>query len=208
MKAAASEREVQGEVVVLFSLADEIDLRAYFACTPPLAPGDRSSFGAMCARIANSRNRRSLERPSPDAPWTELLECHPTRGGDAFAAEDAFVAYIDARRRFGRIRATLAHLSFGEYAALEAYFGPEPLPDHPLGKLAGLGQFTATAQRKNRARAVRGFHEPAGATIRWLAATPTREARAALDDIRREAAELLRHAKASFALARVVERAP
>jgi hypothetical protein len=205
MKAIAFERDAQGQVIALFSLADEIDLRTYFACNLPMAPGERSTFGPMCARIA-SRNRRSAERPSPDAPWTEILECHPTRSTSAFDAEEAFVTYVDARRRFRSVRAALEGLAFDEFAALEAYFGPEPLPDHPLGKLAGLGPFTPTALRKNRVRAGRGFHEPPGATIRWLAATPTREARAALDEIRREAAALLRRAKSSYARVRVLER--
>jgi hypothetical protein len=198
MTTTASDHRPSGEPVALFSLADEIDLRAYFTCSLPPAPGDCSSFGAMCSRIANSRNRRSTERPSPDAPWTELIGCHPAPGGNAFAAEEAFVTYIDVRRRFRHVRASLAQLARDEHAALEAYFAPEPVPDHPLGRLAGVGPLTPTAQKRNRARAARSIHEPAGATIKWLAASPNREARAALDDIRREAAALLRHAKASY----------
>jgi hypothetical protein len=204
MTPTAAEREAPSEEA-LFSLVDEIDLRAYFACSLPPPPGERSSFGPMCARIANSRNRRSPERPSPDAPWTEVIECRPAHGTGAFEAEEAFVAYIDARRRFRRVRAALAKVAFDERATLEAYFAPEPLPDHPLGRLASVGPLTPTAQRRNRARAARGLHEPAGATIRWLAASTAREARATLDEIRREAAALLRRAKADFARARILE---
>jgi hypothetical protein len=204
MTPAASEQESGGEVVALFSLADEIHLRAYFACDLPPPPGERSNFGPMCARAA-LRNRQSQERPSPEAPWTEILECPGTSATSALEAEEAFVAYIDARRRFRRVRTALAQLAFDEHAALEAYFAPEPLPDHPLGRLASVGPLTPTAQRRNRARAARGLHEPAGATIRWLAASTAREARTALDEIRREAATLLRQAKGSYARARILE---
>ena len=203
MTPAASEQESGGEEA-LFSLADEIHLRAYFACDLPPPPGERSNFGSMCARAA-LRNRRSQERPSPEAPWTEILECPGTSTTSALEAEEAFVAYIDARRRFRRVRAALAQLAFDEHAALEAYFAPEPLPDHPLGRLASVGPLTPTAQRRNRARAARGLHEPAGATIRWLAASTAREARTALDEIRREAAALFAGRRRSYARARILE---
>ncbi|HEY3821807.1 MAG TPA: hypothetical protein VGL81_31795 [Polyangiaceae bacterium] len=160
----------------------------------------------MCARIANSRNRNSRERPSPGASWTELIECHPPHGTGAFEAEEAFISYIDARRRFQRVRTALAQVCFDDHATLEAYFAPEPQPDHPLGRLAGVGPLTPTAQRRNRARAARDVHESPGVTIRSLVAATSREARAALDEIRQEAAALLARAKASYARARILER--
>jgi hypothetical protein len=183
------------------SLADEIELRAYFMSYMPPAPGERSGFGAMCTRIANARNGRSSERPTPGTPWTEVLECRTPHGAVAFDGEDAMVAHLDARGRFRRVCEALSHISAHDQEVLGAYYGNEAC-EHALGQLAAVAALTETAKRRNRARAAREIHEPVEVTVRWLAAATSPEARGALTQIRCDAEALLCGARASYARAR------
>ncbi len=183
------------------SVRDEIELRAYFSSHAPLAPGDRSGFGAMCRRLGNSRNPRSNERPLPGTPWTEILDCRRSYAGSNFDGEDAMVAYLDARRRFRGVCEALSQLSMCDQRVLDAYYGSEP-SDHPLGQLAAVAKLTETAVKRNRARAARGMHEPVEVTVRWLAAATSPEARAALVQAKSEAGALLREARRSYGCAR------
>lgn len=200
--AAATE---PGERLPKLSLSDEIELRAYFGSYVPRAPGERSSFGPMCARLGQARNPGSKERPTPDTPWTEILDCPRSYEGANFDGEDAMVMYLDARRRFRRVCEALSRLSARDQQVLDAYYGSEPF-EHWLGPLAAVAALTDTATKRNRARAARGMHEPVEVTVRWLAAATSPEARAAFKEIRGEAETLLREARTSYAHARGLGR--
>lgn len=202
MNAAAPLPPGDGEHHARLSIRDEIELRAYFSSHVPLAPGDRSGFGAMCRRLGNSRNPRSNERPVPGTPWTEIVECRRTYASANFDGEDAMLAYLDARRRFRRVCEALSQLSSRDQQVLEAHYGSEPNADGVLGPLAAVACLTDTALRRNRARAVREMHEPIEVTVRWLAAATSPEARTAFKQVRAEAEVLLREARRRYAIAR------
>lgn len=201
MNAAAPLTPGDGEHHARLSVRDEIELRAYFSSHAPPAPGEQSGFGAMCRRLGNSRNPRSNERPAPGTPWTEIVECRRAYAGANFDGEDAMLAYLDARRRFRSVCEALSRLSVREQRVLDAYYGSEPC-EHPLGQLATVASLTDTANRRNRARAARGMHEPVEVTVRWLAAATAPEAREALAKVKLEARELLRLARSSYVLVR------
>jgi hypothetical protein len=184
-----------------FSVHYEIELRTYFSLYLPSAPGDQSGFGAMCRRLGNSRSPRSNERPTPGTPWTEIVDCPRTYVGASFDGEEAMLTYLDARRRFRRVCEALSRLSERDQAALNAYYGAEPT-EHPLERLADVACLTQTAWARNRSRAARGVHEPIEATVRWLAAATAPDARAAFEDVNREATAMVATAKANYARAR------
>jgi hypothetical protein len=186
------------------SLSDEADLRAYFSRFRPCAPGDRSNFGAVAARMASKRPPDSSQRPTPGTPWTELVECASARATVNFDGEEAMVAYLDARWRFRRVSRALSRLSQRDQEILDAYYGSEPT-EHPLGQLAAVACLTDTAQHRNRARATRGIHEPIEATVRWLAAATSPDGLAASVAIRAAAAEMLRAARMRYARARCTQ---
>src|SRR5579883_795811 len=75
-------------------LSDEADLRAYFSRLRPSAPGDRSNFSAVAARMASKRPPDSSQRPTPGTPWTELVEGASARATVNFDGEEAMVAYL------------------------------------------------------------------------------------------------------------------
>jgi hypothetical protein len=185
---------------VRLSWVDEADLRAYFGSYRPSAPGERSNLSALTMRLAGGRPAHSTERPTRDTPWTEIVDCAHEHGAVNFDGEDAMIAYLDARRRFRRVSRALARIPTGDQAVLDAYYGTES-PEHVLGPLAGVAILTETALRRNRSRAARGMHEPIEATVRWLAAATAPENRATLDEVRREAAEMLATAKQRYARA-------
>jgi hypothetical protein len=198
--AARSDTAAEYETMAPLPLAYEAELRAYFGCYCPGAPGERSNFGAICARMAAGRPSRSAEQPTPGTPWTEIVECSRQHGAANFDGEDAMVAYLDARRRFRKVCDALSRLSARDQDVLEAHYGGEPQRDHALGQLAAVAWLTDTAQRRNRARAARGIYEPMDVTVRSMIATATTaEGRATLGLVRREAAELLDGARRSYA---------
>lgn len=190
---------------VVLSPSDEALLRAYFGCYRPGAPGERSNFGTMCTRLAAGCPPRSAERPTPGTPWTEILDCGHEHGAVNFDGEDAMVAYLDARGRFRRVCEALSRLSTHDQAVLDAYYGSEPA-EHALERLAGVATLTETARRRNRSRAARGMHEPIDATVRWLAAATSPDGRAALDEMQREAAQMVSTVKQRYASARHMPR--
>jgi hypothetical protein len=183
---------------------DEAELWAYFGRFRPGVPGERSNFGAMCARLSSGVAPRTAERPTAGTPWTEIVECAGAHGAVNFDGEDAMVAYIDARWRLRRVSEALSLLSPRNREVLDAYYGSEPT-EHPLGELAQVARLTETARGRNRARAARGLHQPIEATVRWLAAATAPEGRAEGAQVRREAEEMLTAAKGSYAL-RLVRR--
>jgi hypothetical protein len=127
------------------SLRDEAELRAYFGRYRPGAPGDRSDFGAICARLASGAPGRTAERPTPGTPWTEIVECAGPHGAINFDGEEATVAYIDARWRFRRVSEAVSRLSTRDLEVLNVYYGSEP-SEHPLGALAEVACLTETAR--------------------------------------------------------------
>ena len=190
-----------GERTPRFPVHYEIELRTYFSLYLPCAPGDQSGFGAMCRRLGNSRNPRSNERPTPGTPWTEVVDYHRMYVGASFDGEDAMLTYLDARRRFRRVCEALSRLSERDQAVLNAYCGAEPTK-HPLERLTDVACLTHTAWARNRSRAARDMHEPIEVTVRWLAAATAPDARVALEDVKREATEMVAAAKTNYARAR------
>lgn len=193
------------DCVPKLSLSDEIELRAYFGSFVPHAPGERSSFGPMCARLGQAINPRTNERPTADAPWTEILDCRRSYGGANLGGDDAMVAYLDARRRFGRVCEALSKLSTCDQQVLDAYYGCDQA-EHPLGRLAGVAALTEAAQRRNRARAARGLHEPIEVTVRWLAAATASDARTSVAEVREQAHAMFNAASNCYARARAASR--
>lgn len=183
------------------SLSDEADLRAYFSRFRPSAPGDRSNFSAVAARMASKRPPDSPQRPKPGTPWTELVACAPARATVNFDGEEAMIAYVDARWRFRRVSEALSLTSVLDQEVLDAYYGREPT-EHPLGQLAGVACLTPAAQRRNRARAARGVHESIEVTVRWLSAAMSPDAHGDQAEVRLQAAALLEDARVSYATAR------
>jgi hypothetical protein len=190
----------------VLSFEHEQELRRYFALDLPEPCGSSSTFGAMCDRVANSRNTKTSELPSPGASWTEILDCHlqqmsvrPDR------AEDVFIAYIDMRRSVARVHAALAKLSERDRDVLHARYADDDCE---------LDWLTPTAERENRERAAGGRHESVAETVASVhrdakdvrAAKSVRDvARAKVTAMRRESAEVLRAARARYGHAR---RAP
>jgi hypothetical protein len=167
------------------SLADEIELRAYF-----ISYADRECEERPLKRAADAWD-----------PWTEVLECRSPHGAVALDGENAMVAHLDARRRFRRMCATLSRLSANDREVLDAYSRNKPC-EHALGQLAAVAKLTETATRRNRARAARGIHEPIEVTVRRLAAATTAHLRAAHTAMKSEAATLLRRTRRAYASTR------
>jgi hypothetical protein len=195
----------EAERLPKLSLSDEVELRAYFSSYVPRAPGERSSFGAMCTRLGNARNPRSKQRPTADTPWTEILDCPRSYGSANFDGEDAMVMYLDGRKRFRRVCEALSMLSTCDQRVLDAFYGID-VCEHPLGQFAAVATLTDTANKRHRARAARGLHEPIEVTVRWLAGGTSPDARAAFKLMRDEAEVLLRQARGAYAHARGVGR--
>jgi hypothetical protein len=189
--------------VTELTLGEEAELRAFFMLYLPPAPGSASSFGAMCARVANIRNPATNELPTPlvihcdgtatGAPWTEILDCstlaHATTDG-----EDAMIAHVDALRRMHRV--------------LSARYA-ENVPAGPLGAMTGVAALTSVIAVENRRRAAADRHETVEATVASLIAasdstskTDRARDRAMVNAARREASALLDSARASYAQAR------
>jgi hypothetical protein len=187
-------------VDLALSCNDEAILRAYFHSYRPSAPGAKSNFGAVATRKGSAINPRTIERPTPGTPWTEILDCGHGGGATNFDGEEAMLAYIDGRRWLRRVGAAVESLSTRDQDVLDAYYGSEP-SNHPLGPIAPVIALTEAARARNRGRAARGLHEPIETTVRWLATLPGNDARTATDDMRREANEMLRGARANFARA-------
>jgi hypothetical protein len=198
---AIASLESEGGRANPISLSDEADLRIYFSRFRPSAPGDRSNFGAVAARMMWKRPPDSPQRPTPGTPWTELVECASARAVVNFDGEEAMLAHLDARWRFRRVSEALSRLSVRDQEVLDAYYSGEPT-EHALGQLSTVACLTQTAQRRNRARAARGLHEPTEATVRWLAAATSPEGRAASKEINAEACAMLSAARGHYAHAR------
>lgn len=183
------------------SFSDEADLRAYFGRPLPSAPGERSNFGAVAARMGSKCPPDSPQRPTRGTPWTELVECSAPHAAVNFDGEEVTVAYLDARWRFRRVSEVLSRLPLRNQEVLEAYYASDAA-EHQLGELAAVACLTQAARHRNRSRAARGLHEPIEATVRWLSATTAPEARAAFEDVQRQAAGLLWRARHNYALVR------
>ncbi len=191
----------------VLSFHDEEDLRTYFALELPPPPGTRSTFGPMCERVANSRNPKTKELPSDGVPWTEILDCRLRQATNNMSdAEDAYIAYVDARRRVSRVHSVLSRLSESEEAVLRAFYTRDADAVAPL---------TPTGERTNRECAVRGQHETVDASVERLhreaknmraSKTSRDDARATLGAIRREATEMLQEARVSYARFRGAKR--
>jgi hypothetical protein len=203
--------------VTELTLGEEAELRAFFMLYLPPAPGSASSFGAMCARVANIRNPATNELPTPlvihcdgtatGAPWTEILDCstlaHATTDG-----EDAMIAHVDALRRMHRVRRALGQLTPHEQDVLSARYA-ENVPAGPLGAMTGVAALTSVIAVENRRRAAADRHETVEATVASLIAasdstskTDRARDRAMVNAARREASALLDSARASYAQAR------
>ncbi len=201
--------EVAADITAL-TLGEEAELRAFFMLYVPPAPGSCSSFGAMCTRVANIQNRATTERPTPGAPWTEIVDC----GRAAHAAgdsEDGMIAHVDALRRMQRVRAALGGLAPHEHSVLAAHYSGEHDATGPLGRLSAVAMLTSVAVAENRRRAVRDRHETVEETLASVAAAAKRSggstaerarARAIVDTVRRGAAALLDSARTRYASAR------
>lgn len=202
----------------LFTRRDEADLRLYFALALPPMPGARSNFGAMCERRALKRTRDSSEQPTPfvvnadgttsGAPWTEIVDCQD-RGSSAaaFAVEDAFAAYVDARSCVRRVHRVLATLAATDREVLSCHYSHEASPDDLLGPLTAVASLTAAVVEENRDRAARDKHEPIEATVRdiWMrsvAGAQLDETRRLLARVKEQAEALLLHARDAYACAR------
>lgn len=198
---------IMEERSIVLSPRDEADLRWYFGAAKLSPPGVSSSFGAMCERMGNKMNPQTAERPSPDASWTELIECNPSlASGGTNAAEDTMIAYIDTHRRSGRVSRALSWLPEIERDALEAQYSREAPRIGALRKLGPVAVLTGAARRENRARAAGGQYEPVEETLEQLtleskAGTAREGARRKLEIIRREAAALLERARGRYAVA-------
>ncbi len=192
---------------VVLSFRDEAELRAYFALELPPPPGTRSSFGPMCERLENARNPKTTELPSAGVPWTEIIECRLRQATNSMSdAEDAYIAYVDARRRVSRVHSVLSRLPEREEAVLRAFYTRDADAIAPL---------TPTAERANRECAARGQHETVDASVKRLhreakdmraSKTSRDDTRATLGAIRREATEMLREARVSYARVRGAKR--
>lgn len=186
-------------VGVVLPFRDEAELRAYFALELPPPPGARSSFGPMCERLENARNPKTTELPTAGASWTEIIECRLRQASNAADdAEDAYIAYVDARRRVARVHAALSRLSEREEAVLRAFYARD---------VDAIAPLTPTAEKANRECAARGQHETVNASVGRLhreakdmsASKASRDdARATLSAIRREATAMLQQARASY----------
>ncbi len=199
---SAPTRGAPSPVGVVLSFRDEADLQAYFALELPPPPGTRSSFGPMCERLENARNPKTTELPTAGAAWTEIIECRFRQASSTGDAEDAYIAYVDARRRVTRVHAALSRLSAHDEAVLRAHY---------VGDASALEPLTPTAERVNRECASRDRHETVDASLETVrreakdmrAPKESRDAaRAKLTAIRREATEMLRRARTSYAGAR------
>ncbi len=190
-------------VGAVLSLRDEAELRAYFALELPPPPGARSSFGPMCERLENARNPKTTELPTAGAAWTEIIECRLRQASNAASdAEDAYIAYIDARRRVARVHAILSRMTECEGEVLRAQY---------IDGAGSAESLTPTAERENRERAAGERHETVDASIENLryeakdmrASKANRDAaRAKLGAIRRDMTERLRQARVSYARVR------
>jgi hypothetical protein len=158
----------------------------------------------MCERVSNSRNPKTRELPSEGVPWTEILECRLRQATSSVGdAEDAYIAYVDARRSVERVHAVLSRLSPRDEAVLRAHY---------VGDADAVAPLTSTAERDNRERASHERHETVETSVTNLrreakdmrSPKASRDgARAKLTAIRREATEMLQHARARFVRARL-----
>lgn len=208
MGEAAAVLDVQDrDDVPALTLGDEAELRAFFAMYVPPAPGAVSGFGAMCNRLANAKNPKTTELPSPNGPWTEMVECaHAlSAAGDG---EDAMIAHLDALRRMRHVRRALDAIERYEREVLAMHYGGDLDAAGPLGRLSAVATLTSAAISENRRRAARDRHETVEETLADVAVLAKRPgaqrvgARAILDAVRREASTLLDSARTSFARAR------
>lgn len=183
----------------VLSPRDEADLRIYFALELPPPPGTQSSFGPMCERVSNSRNPKTKELPSEGVPWTDIIECSWGRSS-THDGEDAFIAYVDARRFVKRVHIALSRLTEHEREVLRAHYTE-----------LDLAPLTPTAERENRERAATERHESVATSVTHLnrEAKDMRASKASRDDtrakltaIRREVAEMLQEARAAYSRTR------
>jgi hypothetical protein len=200
-------RATSASAATVLSFEDERDLRIYFALDLPPCPGTPSTFGPMCDRVANSRNPKTTELPSDGVSWTEILDC---RLGQHMAnvngAEDAFIAFFDARRCLSRVHTALSRLSDRDHCLLHARYADDDCDLAPL---------TPAAERENRERASRDQHEAVEETVVSLqreakdmrAPKTNRDAaRVKLATMRRESLDMLQEARVSYARALARQR--
>ena len=184
----------------VISFEDERDLRVYFALDLPPCPGTESTFGAMCDRVMNSRNPKTTELPTDGVSWAEIVDCRLRHyAANVTGAEDAFIAYFDARRRVARVHAVLSRMTEQDRDVLREHYA------------SGVGELTPlapTAERENRARAARDRHETIDETVTSLqreakdmrAPKSSRDdARVKLATMRRESLDLLQQARVNYA---------
>jgi hypothetical protein len=193
-------RATSAATATVLSFEDERDLRIYFALDLPPTPGTPSTFGAMCDRVMNSRNPKTTELPTDGASWTELVDCRLRHyAANVTGAEDAFIAYFDARRRVARVHTVLSRM---------AELDRDVLREHYATEGGDLSPLTPTAKRENRERAAKDQHETMQATVARLrrdgkdmrSHNPVRDqARTKLAAMRREAMEMLARARSRYA---------
>ena len=108
----------------------------------------------MCERLENACNPKTTELPTAGAAWTEIIECRLRQASDA---EEAYIAYVDARCRVARVHAMLSRLLERDVAVLRAHYTER-----------GVATVTPTAERENRERVSRDEHETAVASLENL----------------------------------------
>jgi hypothetical protein len=202
-----------------FTPQHEGELYWFFAMYRCAVPGTKSVFGAMLRRDSEKK-RRTTERPSPEAQWTQLVKCG--RQMDTYVSnpmEDEMIAYLDDQRRASRVRAALARLTPVACAVLEARYGFDPVDPRlrmRFREYAPIVALTDCILAENRHRTEAGEREPMDTTIGRLFDTAVSKkggrtgreaAQRTLALARRQAMTMLVSASADYAAARFVRGA-